>query len=166
MNSSRLTSVAAAAFGAAALLAAHAHASPAPVPGAAPFVVHVVRETIANRYGPLWDELHPAQQAVLPRRVYVRCESLSPVPGKLASVHVLSVRHELVNVPGALRPLPSTAVEVRVVVAVMGGRVAVTHTYHAVRAAGRWTWFLAAARFGAYAAGSCPGAPQPAGPAI
>lgn len=168
MNTIRVTSLSAAAFGAAAVLAVHAHASPAPAPGAAPFVVHVAREIVANRYGSLWAELHPAQRSVLPRDVYVRCESLTPVPGRLASIRVLSVRAQPVAVPGLARHVAGDAVRIRLVVAVDGGRVTVTHTIHAVRAGGRWTWFLAAERYRAYLDGGCPGAapPPPAGPAI
>ncbi|MGZ4388586.1 MAG: hypothetical protein ACXVZL_04315, partial [Gaiellaceae bacterium] len=148
--------------------AVHAHASPAPAPGAAPFVVHVARELVANRYEALWAELHPAQRSVLPRDAYVRCESLTPVPGRLASIRVLSVRAEPAAVPGLARPVPSTAVRIRLVVAVGGGRGTVVHTIHALRAPGRWTWFLAAPRYDAYLAGGCPGTapPPPAGPAI
>jgi hypothetical protein len=145
----------------AAICAAAALAEAAPAPGAAPFVVHVVREIVANRYGALWSELDPAQRSVVRRGVYVRCESLTPVPGRLASIQVLSLRAQPVVVPGLGHAVASTAVRFRVVVAVGSGRVAVTSTIHAVRAGGRWTWFLAAPHYRAYAASSCPGAASP-----
>lgn len=136
-------------------------AGASPAPGAAPFVAHVVHEIVANRYGALWSELEPAQRAVVPRGVYVRCESLTAVPGRLVSIRVLSVRAQPVVVPGLVRAVASIAVRIRTVVAVGSGRVTVTHTIHAVRAGGRWAWFLAGPNYRAYAAGSCPGAAPP-----
>jgi hypothetical protein len=86
--------------------------------------------------------------------------------GALPAGTAASVRPQPVAAPGRAAPAPGEAVTIRVVVAVAGGRVAVTHTYHAVRAARRRAWFLTAARLGSCRAGACPSPPQPRGPAI
>ena len=64
------------------------------------FLSGVVRRLAANDYATAWDTLVPAQQRLVPRGAYVRCESQSPIPGRLTALVPLAVRDELVRVPG------------------------------------------------------------------
>jgi hypothetical protein len=126
--------------------------------GAARFTEHVVRLVAANRYAAAWTLLYPAHRDLVSRSAYARCESLSPIPGRLASVRVLSVASGRVRVAGEDAALPGASVQVRLVITGLA-RVVVTHTFHAVRADGRWTWILPPSRYRLYLRGSCPGAP-------
>lgn len=140
-------------------------------PDAAGFTVRVVRLIAANRYAEAWTLLYPGHRGVVAQSSYSSCESLSPIPGRLQSVQVLSVRNERVPVPGQDEPIPGASVEVRIVI-VGVGRVVVTPTFHAVRADGHWTWILPNSRYRLYLHGRCPDTPpsyrgpESSGPAI
>jgi hypothetical protein len=126
--------------------------------GASAFTVHVVRLIAANRYSEAWTLLYPAHRTIVSRAAYARCESLSPIPGRLESVRVLSVTREAVPVPGQDATVPGESVRLRIVIVGLG-RVVVTHTFHAVRADRRWTWILPPERYLLYLRGRCPDAP-------
>jgi hypothetical protein len=140
-------------------------------PDAGGFTVRVVRLIAANRYAEAWTLLYPAHRVIVGQSAYSSCESLSPIPGRLQSVQVLSVRNERVPVPGEDEPMPGASVKVRIVI-VGVGRVVVTPTFHAVRADGHWTWILPTSRYRLYLHGRCPDAPpsyrgpDSSGPAI
>ena len=139
--------------------------------GAARFTAQVVRLIAANRYAEAWTLLYPAHRVVVGQAAYASCESLSPIPGRLQSVQVLSVRNERVPIPGEDEPIPGASVKVRIVIVGLG-RVVVTPTFHAVRADGHWTWILPSSRYRLYLHGRCPDAPpsyrgpENSGPAI
>ena len=126
--------------------------------GAAAFTAHVVRLIAANRYAEAWTLLYPAHRGIVSRFAYARCESLSPIPGRLASVRVLSVTSEPVRVPGEQDPVPGASIRLRLVIVGLS-RVVVTHTFHVVRLDRRWTWILPTSRYGLYLRGRCPDAP-------
>jgi hypothetical protein len=65
------------------------------------FLKRVVREIAANQYGSAWESLDPVQQALVPMTEYVRCESLSPIPGRLTSIQVIALRDQLIRVAGS-----------------------------------------------------------------
>ncbi len=145
--------VAAAAFTAAAHVAA-------PRENPAVFATRIVQLIAENRYADAWTSLYPAHQQVAPRAIYVGCERRSPIPGHLASVHVLRVY----DAPAALgggRFVHSEAVVMRIEIsageAVAMPPVVVKHTLHAVPVHGRWRWILPAWRLEEYRAGHCPG---------
>ena len=144
---------------------------PQPPSDAARFTTQVVRLIAANRYAEAWTLLYPGHRGIVGQSSYSSCESLSPIPGRLQSVQVLSVRNERVPVPGEDEPMPGASVKVRIVI-VGVGRVVVTPTFHAVRADGHWTWILPTSRYRLYLHGRCPDAPpsyrgaDSSGPAI
>src|SRR5262245_65503518 len=75
--------------------------SPRPRSDAGAFTIRVVRLVAANRYDEAWTLLYPGHRGIVSEGAYARCESLSPIPGRLKSVRVLSVKDERVPVPGA-----------------------------------------------------------------
>src|SRR5215210_1855018 len=108
----------------------------------ASFLTTVVEQIAGNDYADAWLSLHPAQKLVADREAYVACESQSPIPGKLASVNVLSVSDEQVRVAGE-GTSAGKAVRLKLSIGGLGGDpVVVTHTGHAVAVAGNWTWIL------------------------
>lgn len=126
------------------------------------FLRDVVGRLAANRYAEAWSTLVPDQQRLVPRDTYVRCESLSPVPGRLAAITALSVREERVQVPGAEDgSLPSVVVvfRLRIVDDTAGFSTAVRVTAHALRRDGRWAWMLPAERLEQHRTPGCGVAP-------
>ncbi len=170
MDSKRSRRIVLAAFGALFLIAVAIAAADAAVlargagaarpPEAATFAERVVRLVAANRYAEAWQRLYPAHQQLASQPEYVRCELLSPIPGRLRSVRILHVRNERVHVPGESEPVDGAAVKVRLVIAGLA-RVVVTHTFHVVRADGRLSWILPPSRYARYLYGQCPDSPPP-----
>jgi hypothetical protein len=110
------------------------------------FVKRVTVEFSRGQAGRLWDELVPAQQAVVPRSLYVSCARNG---FRLRSFKVLDTYDEPVSVLG--KTLPATAVSVQVV----SDDGVTAATMHAVRVDGRWRWFLSRTQFAALRSGRC-----------
>jgi hypothetical protein len=121
----------------------------------AAFMTELFEEIAGNDYATAWQTLHPAQQRVATRADYVACESQSPIPGKLASVTVVDVADEDVQVAGA-GTASGKAVRVKLAITGLGDPVVLTHTGHAVAVDDHWTWILPPERFAEYEAGRCP----------
>jgi hypothetical protein len=117
-------------------------ASTTPKPHGSPvrFLSHVVRLLVANRYADAWQSLDPDDQALAPELVYVTCESQSPIPGRLISLHALHVGHDRIGV----------AVRFRLRIAEAGITTTVPLTAHAVVSGQRWAWILPPARRALY----------------
>ena len=129
-------------------------ATPDGDPGA--FMARLVRDVAAGRYERAWQTLHPAHQLVATRERYLSCEHLTPFPGRIASVKVVSVADERYTVPGESESVDSTVVTLRVTLRPAsrpGNRF--DSTFHAVPVEGHWTWSLPATRFAAYKSGDC-----------
>jgi hypothetical protein len=108
------------------------------------FLSHAVRLLAANRYADAWKSLDPADQKLAPEPVYVACESLTPIPGRLVSLRVTRVGHDRIGV----------VVRFRLRLAAPGlPEEAVALTAHAVVAGHRWAWILPPARRALYRAG-------------
>jgi hypothetical protein len=122
-------------------------------PGA--FMTNLFEEIAGNDYATAWQTLHPAQQRVATQNAYVSCESQSPIPGKLASVTVVDVSDEDVQVAGQ-GTTAGKAVRVKLSITGIGEPIVVTHTGHAVAVGDHWTWILPPERFAEYKAGRCP----------
>src|SRR6478735_164965 len=108
------------------------------------FLQGVVRQIAHNDYATAWQTLEPAQQRLVPRGEYVKCESASPIPGHLASIQVLRSFQEPVRVAGSgSEAVDAKAVAFRLKISEPGlASVIVTHTVHAAHAAQRWAWTL------------------------
>ena len=128
-------------------------------PGSATaFLARTIRLLAANDYAAAWSRLDPMQQVLVTRDAYVRCESATPIPGRLARIDVLRVRREQIVVPGAGRPArPSIVATFRVAIARRSGEapVVVRVTAHALYEEGRWTWMLPRERLALDRSGRC-----------
>jgi hypothetical protein len=124
------------------------------------FLRGIVSHIADNDYAGVWPSLHPAQQRVATRTVYVNCEALTPIPGHLDWIRLVRSRNEQINVPGDRGIVPSKAVTFRLKLSepVLDESVIVTQTVHAVAVEGRWRWILSPKRFGIYRSRSCPSA--------
>ena len=121
------------------------------------FLKGVVRQIAGNHYARAWQTLAPAQQRLVPKGEYVRCESASPIPGRLAWIKVVRTYEEPVEVAGAAATVSAKAVTFRLKItnAVLHDSVVVTHTAHAVPAGTRWAWILPPDRFQLHRSGTC-----------
>jgi hypothetical protein len=112
------------------------------------FIRQVTTQFSRGQAGPLWDSLHPADQAVVGRLRYMACQSNSGFD--LVKLKVLQTYADTVDVAG--RPTASTAVSVRV----NSDDGVTTATMHAVEVNGKWRWILSARDYAAYKNGKCP----------
>jgi len=129
-----------------------------PVGDPVAFLRGVVREIAANDYARAWQTLSPGQQLLVPKSEYVRCESASPIPGRLAWIKVVRAYEEPVAVAGTgEEPITSKAVTFRLKITEpsLQTSVVITHTVHAVPAGQRWAWILPANRLELHRSGTC-----------
>ena len=99
--------------------------------------------------GALWDELHPAQQAFVPRDLYIRCADEQSI--ELSDIKALRERAEpSLAIAGTNLTVPATAVTVEFTFA--GTKQ--TETFHEVDVDGRWRWVLSDPE--PYVRGECP----------
>ena len=134
-----------------------------PTDDPAVFLRGIVSSIAANDYDKVWLKLHPAQQRVATRTLYVRCEQLTPIPGHLDWIRVVRSKDERITVPGDTGTVDSKAVTLRLKLSepVFKQSVVVTKTVHAVAVDGHWRWILTPQRFGIYRTKTCPGASPP-----
>lgn len=141
---------------------------PEPSVSATAFLGGIIRLVAANDYAAAWSRLDPTQQRLVPRDSYVRCESTSPIPGRLARIEVVRVRREQVVVPGSRLPARASVVATfRVdIESTRPGEapVAVRVTAHALQRDGEWTWMLPAKRLALHLSGRCVARPVADGP--
>ncbi len=122
------------------------------------FLKGVVRQIAANQYASAWQTLAPGQQRFVPESEYVRCESASPIPGRLDWIRVVRSYDEPVEVAGLGGPLViARAVTFRLKISepALKESVTVTHTVHAVPAGAHWAWILPPDRFQLHRSGTC-----------
>ena len=113
----------------------------------AAFLKQVTLEFSRGQAGPLWDQLIPSEQALVPRATYVACARNG---FRLRSFKVLSQYDEPIDVEG--KKTPATAVSVQV-----GSDDGITTaTLHAVKVNGSWHWVLSRSDLAALRAGRCP----------
>ena len=112
------------------------------------FVKRVTLEFSRGQSGRLWDELHPAEQAIVTRSRFMECEQNEGFG--LKTVKVLETYPETITVAG--KPVPSTAVSVRVT----SDDGITTATLHAVEVDGKWRWVLQPSELAEYTKGRCP----------
>jgi hypothetical protein len=115
---------------------------------AADFIRQVTTQFSRGQSGPLWDALHPADQAVVSRARYMACQTNAGFD--LQKFKVLQTYPDTIVIGG--KPTPSTAVSVRVT----ADDGITTATMHAITVNGTWRWTLSAADYAAYKSGKCP----------
>ncbi len=136
------------AIGVVALLAAGCGGSGSGSESPSSFVKRVTLEFSRGQSGRLWDELHPAEQALVTRSRFMACEQNEGFG--LKNVKVLETYRETITVAG--KAMPSTAVSVRVT----ADDGITTATLHAVEVDGKWRWVLQPSELAEYAKGRCP----------
>lgn len=121
------------------------------------FLKGVVRQIAGNHYARAWESLAPIQKRLVPESEYVRCESASPIPGRLTSLKVVRTFDEPVQVAGADTTVTSAAVTFRLEITqpVLHDSVVLTHTVHAVPTGTRWAWILPPDRLELHRSGTC-----------
>ena len=112
------------------------------------FVQRITTEFSRGQAGRLWDELAPADQAVVTRARYAECQGNEGF--NLRSVKVLDKYSEPVEVDGASEHSEAVTVQVT-----SDTRVT-TATMHAIDVGGHWRWILSAADRADYRKGKCP----------
>jgi hypothetical protein len=115
---------------------------------AADFISQVTTQFSLGQTGPLWDTLHPADQAIVSRARYMACHTSSGFD--LQKFKVLQTYPDTVAIAG--KATPSTAVSVRVT----ADDGVTTATMHAVSLNGKWRWILSPVDYAAYKRGRCP----------
>ena len=115
---------------------------------ASDFVKQVTVQFSRGQSGRLWDELLPADQAVVTRARFVACQQNEG--WNLKSIKVLETYADPVDVDG--KSLPAKAVSVRVT----SEDGVTTATMHAVSVNGTWRWILQPVDRAAYKSGKCP----------
>jgi hypothetical protein len=113
----------------------------------ASFLKQVTLEFSRGEAGPLWDQLVPSEQAVVPRATYVSCAQNG---FRLRGIKVLDQYDEPIEVEG--HSTPATAVSVQVT----SDDGVTTATLHAVKVNGRWRWVLSRSDLAAFRGGRCP----------
>ena len=112
------------------------------------FIRQVTMQFARGQSGPLWDTLHPADQAVVSRARYMACESNEGFD--LTKIRILQTYPDTVDVAG--HSTPSTAVSIRAT----ADDGITTATMHAVKVNGAWRWILSPSDSAAYSKGRCP----------
>lgn len=121
---------------------------PAGRQSAADFIRQVTTQFSLGQTGPLWDGLHPADQAVVSRARYMACHNSSGFD--LQKFNVLQTYPDTVTIAG--KATPSTAVSVRVTT----DDGVTTATMHAIKVDSKWRWILSPADYTTYKQGKCP----------
>jgi hypothetical protein len=101
-----------------------------------------------SEYGTLWDELHPAQQARVPRERFVDC--LAPEDFVL-TLEIVDTLDSVIDVP-EVSQVPAKTIAARL----SSGGTSLDRTFFQVLVDGQWRWVLEKAQFDAYSAGNCP----------
>jgi hypothetical protein len=102
----------------------------------------------------MWDEMHPAQQAVVPRDLFVKCQGEAWSGVDVRDVDVLETFREKVALPGSSLEVDATALTFRITAVVAGRTLSDTDTMHEVAVDGAWRWVASGGD--AYAKGECP----------
>jgi hypothetical protein len=104
-----------------------------------------------GRFEKAYAELHPAHQAIVSRKLFVRC-ARETVVGQLDSIEILDVFDD--KTEGLmLGDAPSKAVRIRLTLADGGSE---TFENHSIKVGDRWRWVLNKKAIDAYRAGRCP----------
>jgi hypothetical protein len=124
---------------------------------AARFLLSTIEEKVDGDWNSAWQSLYPLHQRIAPREAFVRCETQTPFPAPLESLHVVGVRAAAVRVPGLRHTVEGVAITVTVALRWYGPRdpIVFRHTFHLVPVRGGWTWLLSPSRYRLYERGGC-----------
>ena len=122
-------------------------------PGAAQ--VRLTEDIYNGRFGRAYNTLHPAHQAIVPRKLFVDCSRKTIAVHSLDSIEVLEVFDESVDLPGVGK---QHAKAVRLRLTSTDGRTQ-TFVDHELKVGNTWRWVFSAKAIDAYRAGRCPESP-------
>jgi hypothetical protein len=88
----------------------------------------------SGQYGRAWDQMHPAQQALMSREQYARCAGARSIPD--FEVTLKEIYDEEVQIPGTEEKVMSKAVTVEL----RYGGSRDTDTFHEFLVDGQWRW--------------------------
>lgn len=108
-----------------------------------------------GQLGKEWDELHPGQQASVPKEKFISCRSGRSID--ISSLEVLETYEEPIDLPGVPEK-SSTAVTVKLKgnFGLLGTEQETTDTFHEIMHDGAWRWVIPEEDVKAYERGACP----------
>jgi hypothetical protein len=106
-----------------------------------------------GQWGLQWEELHPAQQAIVPKDQFIRC-SQQRGGFRIESLDVLESVEERVTIPGTSVQADSVAITVQVKASMGGTKEDFKRTSHEFEVGGQWRWMISDPE--PYKAGRCP----------
>ncbi len=112
------------------------------------FVKRITTEFSRGQSGRLWDDLVPADQAIVTRARYTACQGNEGFI--LKGIKVLDTYSEPVDLDGSSEHSEAVTLQVTSDTGVT------TATIHAVPIGGTWHWILSSTDRAAFAAGKCP----------
>lgn len=103
------------------------------------FIKQMIEYSSDGQHGRRWDELHPALQAVIPKTLYVKCQTESDPGVEVTKVTVKETYLESTDIPGTtLTNVPSVAVTLELTARIGEREETDTQTAHAFFVDGRW----------------------------
>ena len=107
-----------------------------------------------GQYGPAWEQLHPAQQAVVPKALYVRCNAQTAIALVAQSIIVVRDLPDQIVVPGTNQRVDARSLTVAIKTPT-GTQQA---TFHLILVGASWRFVLSLTGAGAaaYRRGACP----------
>ena len=114
-------------------------------------VIQQMQQLSRGQMGRQWDDLHPAQQALIPRDHFVQCGGIEV---NIDGTKVIETYEEEVLIPGTDQRVQSTAVTVEMTFSSGEAKRTQTQTFHEILVDDEWRWIVADPA--AYADGQCP----------
>lgn len=121
--------------------------------GAGDAVKQRVTELGSSNYAGAWDALHPAQQNVVPKELFIRCgvEAEAKRDPTVDDVEVLGTEKVTKDIPW-VGEVEVTEVKIRMT----QGETSREAFYDVVEVDGDWRWMLTDRSLAAFEAGTCP----------
>ena len=115
---------------------------------AAGFIQRITTEFSRGQSGPLWDDLYPADQALVSRSRFMQCQGNQGF--RLKSMKVLETYGDTLDVEGKAERAEAVTVQVT------SDNGVTTATVHAIKVGTSWHWILSPTQRAAYRSGKCP----------
>lgn len=112
------------------------------------FVQRITTEFSRGQAGPLWDDLYPADQALVSRSRFMQCQGNQGF--RLKSMKVLETYGDTLDVEGKAERAEAVTVQVT------SDDGVTTATVHAIKVGTSWHWILSPTQRAAYRSGKCP----------
>jgi hypothetical protein len=118
------------------------------------FLKATLIQIFRGQYERGWSTIHPAQQKLIPRRLFVNCARRAGL-GEIRDLKVVDRYHAGdKSIPGTKLKANPEAVKFRIRY-YEGGEQIETVTFRTVKVRGTWRWIIEATAMSAYKAGHC-----------